>query len=286
MMNGSNYNDDFDSSYDAPYARPPPPEPMTIPGDDANPGLDRGHSLPSVQEIRLSNASNAACEDDGYNYPSGNKRKVFLLSSILALVVIIGSVGIAVGMQNQSKNDSKIVKVQIPQQGEGSGGSEQETTTVTPTLSPTVTFTVPPGTNTQQRTSDTKFFISLFGISVEKMSTEGSPHFKAVEFLAEKDALFLDVPRLESSPGSYTFLTRYVMALLYYSLRGPQWLSPLNFLRSSSVCDWHYTLLDQYGRPLDLGLKCKDGTEELQGIYLCKYNNRSIPDALSTSTSI
>jgi hypothetical protein len=42
-----------------------------------------------------------------------------------------------------------------------------------------------------------------------------------------------------SPPSKLTInMERYIMALLYFSTNGPNWVSPYDFLGIKSICDW------------------------------------------------
>ena len=58
------------------------------------------------------------------------------------------------------------------------------------------------------------------------------------------------------------FLERYVFALVYYALDGPNWLGRQhNFLTNSSVCEWH-TKLRYYDDDSNIGVTCLEQQED------------------------
>jgi hypothetical protein len=235
MRNGANYNGDLESS----HAKPRPGEATLI--DESNPGFERGHSLPSVEEIRISNTSSTeiSYDDQGRSYPSKRKFGVFFVAFVLALVVVGGSLGIAMGMQNQDTKTGAAAVQRPPKEeaeekdpgqdiDQGPQVTDQKpedpderpqdiegpsASSIGPTAAPSIPATLPPGTDAQVRMNEIVFFLANCGISEQEMSTEGSNHFRAVVFLAEEDGLVLDVPSQKDSPGGYAFLSRYVLVL-------------------------------------------------------------------------
>ena len=61
-----------------------------------------------------------------------------------------------------------------------------------------------------------------------------SPQFRALDWLANEDTAVLD---LDSTPP-VILVERYVLAVLYFTLRAEIGLNVLNFLSASSVCEW------------------------------------------------
>lgn len=64
------------------------------------------------------------------------------------------------------------------------------------------------------------------------------PQYKALEWLANKDPAQLD---LSHSSGS-VLLQRYIIALLYFTTKGPEWKEQHNFLSEASVCQWNHLI--------------------------------------------
>lgn len=61
-----------------------------------------------------------------------------------------------------------------------------------------------------------------------------SPQFLAAQWLAHGDELKLSIPNAKD----WTFDQRYALAVLYFSLGGPEWNYQLNFLSGGHVCTW------------------------------------------------
>jgi Leucine-rich repeat (LRR) protein len=79
---------------------------------------------------------------------------------------------------------------------------------------------------------------------------ESSPQYRALWWMVRDDPANLMMKMMvgnetqssSSSSSSSSMLTiimeRYVMALLYFSTDGPNWVSPYDFLGIESICDW------------------------------------------------
>jgi hypothetical protein len=68
---------------------------------------------------------------------------------------------------------------------------------------------------------------------------EGSFQNLAATWMARGDTHSMSIPK--GSPASkegYAFIQRYIMALLYYQMGGPQWKYDINFLKAQNTCDW------------------------------------------------
>ena len=229
-MNESNYNGDVESNN---FARPPPPEPMmSRDSDEVNPGLDQGHSLPSVAEARLSMASTAqmTVDEEGQPYPSKQRCSVFFISFVLAVVVIAASIGIAVGMQNRNNDDGS-----------------------------------------KARTMETRAFLSAAGISEPQMMTEQSPHNEALKFITGRNGFSSAIPTDINTPEGYDLMSRYVLALFYFSVNGPAWRHNLNFLASSSPCEWYRMFRNSNGGPVQVGVYCDPNTNQVQSLSLGEF---------------
>lgn len=90
-----------------------------------------------------------------------------------------------------------------------------------------------------------------------------SPQSLALDFLAFVDGQELNSPSgdLRSRDG-YQLLTRYVMALFYYQMGGPNWNFDLLFLSDFDTCLWFSLFLPPVGQ---LGVICNENTNEITG---------------------
>jgi len=101
--------------------------------------------------------------------------------------------------------------------------------------------------------------------SMEDLTKNGSPQSKAAHFLAEQDKANLPIPSAEiSDEAGYLYVTRYVMAVIYYATNGSRWKSKVNFMSGKPVCKWNggslaYNVDWRVERVEQGGLICKDG---------------------------
>jgi hypothetical protein len=114
-------------------------------------------------------------------------------------------------------------------------------------------------------------YISAAGISSNKaLGNSGSPQHKAAEWLALHDGLNLAVPQSATDTKvGYDFVTRYVMAVNYFSLGGGAWKNQFRFLSETPTCMWTGVLYDgdSFYRS---GVMC-DGDGTINALYLGKY---------------
>jgi hypothetical protein len=64
------------------------------------------------------------------------------------------------------------------------------------------------------------------------------PQYKALEWLVNKDA----AQHVLSHTSGLVLLQRYVIALLYFTTKGPEWKGHHNFLFEASVCQWNHLI--------------------------------------------
>jgi hypothetical protein len=84
-----------------------------------------------------------------------------------------------------------------------------------------------------------------------------SPQALAAKWLAEQDGAGLPLPKPDFSLyGSYMYMFRYVMAVNYYALGGPDWEKKHGFLTEADVCDWNERVVVGAEVPL-LGVRCQ-----------------------------
>jgi hypothetical protein len=76
---------------------------------------------------------------------------------------------------------------------------------------------------------------------LDDLELEGTPQYYAVQWLVQTVGSTNDIPTPDASyEESYTFIQRYIVAVLFYSLDGPNWFNQCNFLsKSDNVCDWN-----------------------------------------------
>lgn len=92
--------------------------------------------------------------------------------------------------------------------------------------------------------------------------TTKSPHIRAAQWLAWEDRAHVDIPGVNANAKeAYPFVTRYVLAVLFFATGGPNWTHKLDFLSVKDVCEWKGTVLSDNGGTVNLGVSCdEDGT--------------------------
>jgi hypothetical protein len=99
-----------------------------------------------------------------------------------------------------------------------------------------------------------------------------SPQFLAAQWLAHGDELKLSIPNAKD----WTFDQRYALAVLYFSLGGPEWSYQLNFLTGGHVCTWfqEFQIVSNYKI---------DGSDIWYGVHGCKKgeDGQMYPRAIS-----
>jgi hypothetical protein len=232
---------------------------------------DVGVSVPSVEELRIdaqlnSNSSKSAIQnrinvttgivdvdtklDDNTSHRGNNRRKIFLLSSILAiavLVLIIVGVVVIVG-SNESKEKENIDdnNNQINGQNNNKENNNKENSNnpnkAENTSTGTSTFDASTRNADLNKVSD--YLVSNQISGVDDLYADAiTPQILAATWIAEMDDKNLAVPNgtIYSDEG-YEFIVRYIMALNYFSMGGglqtSTWENNIGFLKFIPTCDW------------------------------------------------
>ena len=282
-MNGTN---DLESSYPAP---PPGPEDMFtgsssgMSTDDERPGLDNGHSLPNVDELKTDAKAkgSAYVGEDGEVVGRRTGGWVFWVALFLALVVIGAIIGIAVAVTSNSSSpstaSSSSLQSSAPQAIDTKPtDSDKETGTDVTTVAPAPATTAPAPAPSGDRTALIKSYLTQQGISSDAdLSTEGSPQQQALDFLAVRDGYAMDIPTgSKDTPEGYAFMTRYVLSTLFFSTRGSAWTFDLNFLKPVGTCAW-YSVLQYVDMSTEYrGVACDEENNHIVALFMSKESNR------------
>jgi hypothetical protein len=169
-------------------------------------------SFPSPEEIRASNT-----------HPRRSMNKSRLVWCVaLALVLIALVVGLSVGLSTSGSSSEK------------SANSQGNPTTETPP-GPRATF------------EDIVSWVEKENISTQSaLLTQGTPQNMAAQWLAHLDSAALPIPTVsvgdvDSSYG-YLYMTRYVMAVIFYQMNGDNWPPSenyMNFMTGRDICSWN-----------------------------------------------
>jgi hypothetical protein len=88
-----------------------------------------------------------------------------------------------------------------------------------------------------------------------------SPQYYAAQWLAHGDGLQKSVPK----NNNVHYNERYAMAVLYFSLGGPQWTHQLNFLSPDHICTWYQEFEVISGKDQEL-----DQSYSVYGVHACR----------------
>jgi hypothetical protein len=88
-----------------------------------------------------------------------------------------------------------------------------------------------------------------------------SPQYYAAQWLAHGDGLQKSVPK----NNNVHYNERYAMAVLYFSLGGPEWTHQLNFLSPDHICAWYQEFEIVSGKDQDL-----DQSYSVYGVHACR----------------
>jgi hypothetical protein len=130
------------------------------------------------------------------------------------------------------------------------------------------------------RMTATVDLLSGNGITKEvELTTPGTPQNRAALWIANEDALQLDIPRaisdilvpLVDRTSPYPFVQRYALAVFYYSTKGDEaWTNSLQFVSDQHECSWFQTMPDDMGEIYALGVTC-DQELRVRNLLIRKY---------------
>lgn len=162
-----------------------------------------GASLPTPEEVR-------ATVHMGRSKQGTNKA---MWGLVLGLIVILSLIiGVSVGVSNNNKSSAS-------NDGEFDPFFFGRLSTV-------------------QQVTD---YFSETGVSnLAAMTAPGTPQNRAVTWLAEEDEANIAVPLVKvSARAGYSYMTRYILAVFYYSTDGPNWINDNDFLSIDDICGWN-----------------------------------------------
>jgi hypothetical protein len=230
------------------------------------------HSLPDVEELKISvlaaRKKNPSANDD--NSSSYRTKKILLIAGLtflFFLAVILGfALGVTEGRNNNNSNnydDDEFIQQQLQNQQQNTfGGSKSEK---------------------EYRLRSLQDYFVKHGVTSEKdfdnSITMNSPQFQAVRWLANQDyeqyTTSLDLATISTSQKDlttregYELITRYIMAVLFYTTQGKNWDSELDFLNNNKpTCDWYEIFPPPIGQ---VGVLCNQNTKQIIGLSLSKF---------------
>ena len=210
-------------------------------------------SLPTVEEAHFNAALN------GSNPYSGKRKRQYALVAIIAaaLVAIIGfSVGIAKKNSAATSSSSK--------------SASEAPSDLNPGAPSDLNLAAP------SRLGQVQDFIVSRGISSRgEFMNLSTPQFKASQWIADEDELVREIPT--TSENAYLLEQRYILAVMYFTLKGPSWKYNLSFLSAKNECDWNFRLTStQRPRVTDeleweMGVQC-DAKKQVNEVFISKLS--------------
>lgn len=215
----------------------------TILGDEEEGAddYDRGDQLPSVEEVKASNAYLPTA----ILLAKNNRRKIYLAvgaAAVFAMVISI-AVSISISVKTSKSNSSNTNSAFMTQKEDRI--DKVFTFLEQKNLSPLITLRDP-----------------------------RQPEYRAAEFVAIGDSEDLFAKLDAANPITVQrFAERYILAVVYYATNGDNWADRLNFLIGDH-CKWHTIRHTPMGQFLK-GVQC-DENGRVVDLDLCKFQRSLI----------
>jgi hypothetical protein len=118
--------------------------------------------------------------------------------------------------------------------------------------------------NRQSNLDEVITFMAQEGVSgVTALEQSRTPQNFAATWMAEFDEADLAVPTDDATAvDRYKYITRYVMAVLFFSTGGGSWENQIGFMTSNDVCDWSMRFTNGYTF-YRKGVVCDDTSDHL-----------------------
>lgn len=115
-------------------------------------------------------------------------------------------------------------------------------------------------------------YLNSSGVSpLSELESLSSLRNLAAQWLAEVDFLNLPVPsEAPSTPAGYHYISRYVLALFWFIMYGPNWTRNADFMTGVDVCDWHEFVRVSSGEVQPVGVLCDNTTNQISNLQLGK----------------
>jgi hypothetical protein len=249
---------------------------------------ERFASFPAPEEVRTSVWANQRSSK------GGGKRHLKLVIAAGVIIAIVISVAVGVGVSSggggggrNSGSDQSQSEVTGDTSGPDNGGqptsgyvgdTNTDSGTFDETSEENLVDTTQEGTfttNTSVRRANVEevvAYMTNFGVSdATAVATFGTPQSRAATWLAEQDGANLAVPTVGiGSLSGYKYMTRYVMAVLFYSTDGINWENPLEFMTLNNVCDWNAQFTTDGQNYFRKGVLCEPQANLISGLLFGK----------------
>ena len=194
---------------------------------------DAGVSLPSPEEVRM----DAGVTSSSRSLRQGSGRlNTWFCYSIFFFVLLVCIIGLGVGLSN--RNDRR------------SASNLQD------------------GNVRKVSVESLALYLEQNGVtSSATIFDYETAQAQAAQWLANADARNLALPSVGvTNKEGYHYMTRYVLATLYFAFQGEEWRFPFNFLSSDDLCNWR-GVLQRGNEVVPYGAIC-DLTGVLRALYL------------------
>jgi len=121
-------------------------------------------------------------------------------------------------------------------------------------------------------------YLAQSGVSSQNdLERKGTPQNSAATWLAETDGRNIEIPVHEStSPIGYHYVTRYVLAVLWFAMDGGSWSFQTEWMSALDECNWHEHLPVRLPSGqvsyVPAGSYCDDTTGDIIALHLGKGN--------------
>jgi hypothetical protein len=180
-----------------------------VTSDVAASGKDVGASLPSPEEVR-----NTVHMKQGSK--SALSFNTIMTMTVVACVIIAASLGLGFGVSNKNNR-----------------GSIEQTS-------------LDDKVGRKSDIGDVINYLVAAGVSSEiSLRTLDTPQFIAVSWLALDDEANTAVPDVPITVmAGYRYMTRYVLAVIYFSMGGENWIFQAGFGTIADICSWNQIKFD------------------------------------------
>eukprot|EP00545_Synedropsis_sp_CCMP1620_P006942 CAMPEP_0119014334 /NCGR_PEP_ID=MMETSP1176-20130426/9518_1 /TAXON_ID=265551 /ORGANISM="Synedropsis recta cf, Strain CCMP1620" /LENGTH=693 /DNA_ID=CAMNT_0006967489 /DNA_START=118 /DNA_END=2199 /DNA_ORIENTATION=+ len=217
-------------------------EPTDVPVHDTDVGI----SLPDAEELKMGASTMTSAQ-------AAKKYKIYGIIGACLLVLIIGlSAGLSGGSSDNSTSKSAVQ--------DGSGGDGES-------LSVTVDDNGFDGKGSLDRYN--KAFHILSELSGEDpVKKRFSPQNRAANWITNGDSKQLPIPTTLAGTSSYSFVQRYVLAVLYYEWDGSDWTFGSKFLSNEDECDWNNGFQADVKHHYKFGASCSGEDQRIAEIFM------------------
>jgi hypothetical protein len=208
-----------------------------------------GASLPDAEEMKIEAGIMTSSQ-------RSKKYKLYGAGIVCLLVLIIGlSVSLSGGKKETSSSSAA-----SDGSGSSSGGGS---------LTVTVADYGHDGAGSLERYNKAYHFLSEISEEAD-LSRKLSAQNKAANWIANGDKKMLDIPTTLAGTSSYSFVQRYVLALLYHEWEGSDWTFGAKFLSDDDECNWNIGMQADSKHSYKFGASCYGEDQRIVQLFMRK----------------